>query len=267
MKTKVLLVVGAAAVAALVVFALWERQSPPAQNAVQTPTGNQPDLAGVKTVGVDAVAKDPMAYAGRVGIEGVVAKVLQDRGAFTIIDVAEFKACGETGCAEYMVPVQVPKDEFEGTLPQSEETILAIGNVQPTETGYRFVVHEVRRQGVTILRRSRAPLAGKITIPDCLPATLLANKDALGLTAEQLARLNTIQANLSETQTRLQEKITHCQAELVELLERKPVDQAKVDHEKEEVEELKGKLVEEQRKAEEAARAVLTPEQVSKIAK
>ena len=121
----------------------------PGAPAATLPTPNK--------VGVDAVAKDPKGHAGLVAIEGVVGKVFQGRGAFTLIDVAEYEQCGTVDCAEYTVPVQVPKEEFEGELPKSEETVVAVGDVQPTEKGYRFVVQEVQRKGTRILRRTKEP--------------------------------------------------------------------------------------------------------------
>lgn len=159
---KVLFVVSGTLLPALLFLAACDRGKP-APNQGNTPkaTGTQPPVTDVKTVGVDAVAKDPKANAGRVGIEGVVALVFKERGTFTIIDVAEFQKCGETGCAEYSVPVQVLKEEFEGELPKSQETVLAIGDVQPTENGYRFVVEEVRRKGTVILHRTKSPSVGK----------------------------------------------------------------------------------------------------------
>jgi hypothetical protein len=228
-------------------------------------SGAAAESAGVKTVGVDAVAKDPKRHAGRIAVEGVVARVMAERGAIVLIDTTEFAACGTTTCAEYSVPVRVPKGEFQGELPKVKETVVAIGDLQPLEKGYRFTVHEVRRGGKAILSRTKAPSAQAVQAEDYLPATLLSNKDVLGLTADQVTRLNAIHAALSETRQTLQEKITHCQAELVELLEQKPVDQAKVDHEKGEIREFNAKLAEAQRKVEDAARAVLTPEQTKRL--
>lgn len=223
------------------------------------------DAGEAKIIGVDAVAKSPKAHAGRVAIEGVVAQVMAAQGAFTIIDTTEFAACGRTDCAEYSVPVLVPKSEFKGDLPKHKETVVAIGEVQPLEKGFRFVVQEVRRKDAAILSRTKAPSAEQSQLVDCLPKTLLANKDELRLTPDQISKLTAIQESLTEAREPLQKKLTHCQEELVELLEQKLVDQAKVDHEKKETIELKSKLLEEQGKAEKAARAVLTPDQLKKV--
>lgn len=272
MKNRVIFAAGGHAlvvVAALVVSGCGDGKKsaspgPGTEGAPSTWT-NLP--ADVKLVGVDAVAKDPKKHAGRVAVEGVVAKVFAARGAFNLIDVTEFAACGRTDCAEYTVPVLVSKDEFQGDLPKEKETVLVIGDVQPNEIGYQFVVQEVRRRDSTLLSRTKPPSGKQAQLSDCLPGTLLTNKDALGLTADQVAKLTTIQTAFTEAQGRLQKKLTHCQGELIELLEKKPVDQAKVDHEKKEIEERKGELAEERRKAEEAARAVLTPEQAKKLPK
>lgn len=275
MRNKVMLAAGGLAlvvIAALVISGCNDGKKSNSKEAGSASTwANLPTDA--KVVGVDAVAKDPKKHAGRVAIEGVVAKVFAARGAFSLIDVTEFAACGTTDCAEYSVPVLVPKDEFQGDLPKEKETVLAIGEVQPNEKGYAFVVQEVRRKDATVLSRTKAPSGKpaqdpsekKAQLSDCLPGTLLANKDTLGLTVDQVGKLTTIQTSFADAQARLQKKITHCQGELVELLEKKPVDQAKVDHEKKEVEELKCELAKEQRKAEVAARAVLTPEQAKQV--
>ena len=134
-----------------------EEVAAPAKAPSTVPGATGASLPGARRVGVDAVAKDPKAHAGLVAIEGVVGQVFKSRGSFTMIDVAEFEQCGTVDCAEYSVPVQVPKEEFEGELPKSEETVVAIGDVQPLEKGYRFVVQEVQRKDKRILRRTKDP--------------------------------------------------------------------------------------------------------------
>lgn len=122
--------------------------------AAETPAwGGLP--ADLKVVGVDAVAKDPKWHAGKVAVAGVVSKVFAERGAFNLIDTAEFAACGTTTCAEYTVPVLVPKDEFRGELPREKQTVLAVGEVRPNGKGYSFVIQEVRGAGGVILARTK----------------------------------------------------------------------------------------------------------------
>lgn len=218
---------------------------------------NKPD--DPKTLNVDKVAKDPKAYAGRIAVEGVVARVVKDK-AFTIIDAAEYAQCNSLTCAEFVIPLTFPKDEFKGDFPKPKDKVLAIGDLQITPTGYRIVVQEVRREKKTILSRTKAP-SGNSVLQDHLPGTLLINKDALRLNDDQVSKLKEMQGKLLETESKLNEKIAHCQAELVELLEKKPVHQEKVDHEKKEIEELKQKIKSEKEQFEKIARAVLTSDQ------
>lgn len=112
-----------------------------------------------KVVGVDAVAKDAKAHVGKVAIEGIVSKVFSERGAFTLIDLSEFSACGVTSCAENSVPVMVPKNEFQGDLPKERDTVLVLGDLDVQGKGYRFLVQEVRTKDKTLLKRAR-PAAG-----------------------------------------------------------------------------------------------------------
>lgn len=149
----------AAAAALLVAAGCTNNPSPPEGKAgAQTPSrDNLP--ADLKVVGVDAVAKDPKGHAGRVAVEGVVSKVFADRGAFNLIDPAEFAACGKTTCAEYTVPVLVPTDEFRGDLPKEKDIVLAIGEVRPNGKGYTFVIQEVRGAGGVLLARTRPAAA------------------------------------------------------------------------------------------------------------
>ena len=266
MRTKLLLMCGAVTIVAVATVVGCNQSSSEDKTAAANQASSRscapPD---VKVVGVDAVATNPKSHSGRVAIEGVVAQVSSKRGAFTMIDTAEFAQCGETGCALYNVPVFVPNGEFEGQLPKHEEAVLVIGEVEPLEKGYRFTVQEVKRRGQTILSRVKEPTAGQAQVADTSPAGLLAMKAQLELTVEQESQLTALQTAYSDATTRLQAKLTQCQDELVELLEAEGVDQPKVDHEKEEIAELKEKLAEEGRTAEQAARALLTPEQANKL--
>lgn len=152
-KVKVLLAAGLFVVPAMALVAGCAREETGAEPVEAAASPGAPD---VRSVGVDAVAKDPKAHAGRVGIDGVVAQVFAERGAFTMIDTAEFEECGETGCAEYVLPVEVPTSAFTGELPKSGETVLVIGTVEPNEKGYRFLVEEVRRDGKPLVRKKPA---------------------------------------------------------------------------------------------------------------
>lgn len=153
MRTSLIIVLAAVACAYLAWRPVSRQPQPPAP--AEAPAHTPGPAAMPRVVGVDAVAKDPKAHAGRIGIEGIVQDVFADRGAFTMIDCAEFEACGETHCAEFSVPVRVPKAEYQGELPKAEQKVVVIGEVQVETDGYRLIVEEVRREGGTILQRAR----------------------------------------------------------------------------------------------------------------
>lgn len=265
MKSKLLFVSALIVVGLVAVVALSgepKKEDEDRQAASPPPA----DTSVPKVVGVDVVAQDPKAHAGQIAVEGIVAKVLAERGAVVLIDKAEFEACGTLDCAMYSVPLIVPKDQFEGELPKLKEKVVALGELQPSGKGYTFTVREVRREGKRIMTRTKPPTPTRTASgTDLLPGTLLDQKEALGLKPKQIEKLNAAHAAFTEAQQKWQEKITHCQAELVEVLEKKPVNQAKVDHEKKEIEEFKEKLADERKTAEDAARAVLTSEQAKKL--
>lgn len=220
----------------------------------------------IETVGVDAVAKDPTAHGGPIAIEGVVGQVVQSRGAFTIIDVAEFKMCGVTTCARYSVPVMVSPEEFEGTLPENKQTVVVIGELEPLEAGYRLLVDEVRRGSTVILRRTAERDRGRLDVSNLLPSTVLSQKEELGLTEDQVASLESAHATLVEEEARLNGNIAHCQAELVELLEADERDEARITHEREEIAEFEERREELRREAVEAVRSALDSAQLSRLA-
>lgn len=258
MKTK-LLSAGAGAVAVVASVAIILGDTKPDEAASpEAMTNASEELA---TVSVDAVAKDPQSHKGTIAVKGVVGKVIADRGALLLIDEAEFAACGTTACAEFTIPILAPNDEFEGELPKEADNVIAVGALEASDKGYRFVVDELRRDGNAIFKRIAPAAAQPEARGNFLPSTLLTRRHSLRLTEEQVTRLAELQTRYAEEQQRLQAKIEHCQAELAELLETEPVDQAKVVHERQEVEGFRAKLAEERRNVEEQARSVLTPDQ------
>lgn len=227
MKTKLLMVAGLVAVA---LAAWWMLRS-----ETKTPTGpleaRPIETAKLKTVGVDAVAKDPKSNSGRIAIDGIVAQTFAKRGAFLMIDISEWQACGRTDCAEFSVPIHVPTGEFEGSVPRETERVLAIGDLAPTEAGYTFVIEQVQREGKVVLNRVKPPQepakearTAPPRIADAMPATLIANAQALGLSEEQVKKLQAVNLRWDKVE--------------------------KADRQK----------------VEEEARAVLTPEQAKKLA-
>lgn len=104
-----------------------------------------------------------------------------------------------------------------------------------------------------------------LSLPDFLPASVLANRDALSLGADQVKRLGELRSALEAQEAKLQAQIVHCGSELEELQKAPAPDAPKVAKEKKEIEALRRSLGSERSKAEEAARAVLSGEQMEKI--
>ena len=94
-------------------------------------------------VGVEQLAKAPAAYTDRsLQVRGVVSSVVHQRGAFTLIDVDEYKSCRELGCAAYEVPVA-----YVGTLPDTAQIVLVTGRLeQPNPGRYLVRAEKVERE-------------------------------------------------------------------------------------------------------------------------
>lgn len=84
---------------------------------------------------VEQLAKAPTAYAGHsFQVRGVVSSVVDQKGAFTLIDVDEYRSCRELGCAAYEVPVA-----YVGTLPDTAQIVLVTGRLEQPNPG-RYLV-------------------------------------------------------------------------------------------------------------------------------
>ncbi len=94
-------------------------------------------------LGVERLAKTPSDYATRpFKVRGVVSSVVARKGAFTLIDVEEYKSCRELDCAAYQVPVA-----FAGTLPDTAQTVLVTGRLEQPEPGrYLVRAEQVERE-------------------------------------------------------------------------------------------------------------------------
>lgn len=90
-------------------------------------------------LGVEQLAKNPAAYAGRgLRVHGVVSSVMPKKGVFTLIDVEEYKSCRELGCSAFEVPVA-----FAGALPDTAKAVLVAGRLEQPEPG-RYLVRAER---------------------------------------------------------------------------------------------------------------------------
>lgn len=94
-------------------------------------------------LGVEQLAKAPASYTDRsLQVRGVVSSVVPRKGAFTLIDVDEYKSCGELGCAAYEVPVA-----YLGTLPDTGQVVLVTGRLeQPNPGRYLVRADKVERE-------------------------------------------------------------------------------------------------------------------------
>ncbi len=86
-------------------------------------------------LGIEQLAKAPSDFATRsFKVRGVVSSVVARKGAFTLIDVEEYKSCRELECATYQVPVA-----FAGTLPDTAQVVLVTGRLEQPEPG-RYII-------------------------------------------------------------------------------------------------------------------------------
>jgi hypothetical protein len=84
-------------------------------------------------VHVDELAERPSEHAGEIALRGVVARVSQDAGLFSVIDSREFESCGTVTCAEHYLPVK-----FSGEIPKPKTIVQLTGRTIKTEKGLLF---------------------------------------------------------------------------------------------------------------------------------
>ena len=86
-------------------------------------------------LGIEQLAKDPAAFAGRdLKVRGVVAVVAPARRLFTLIPQSEYDVCREVTCSSFEVPVS-----WDGPPPRSAQPVLVTGRLREPEPG-RFVL-------------------------------------------------------------------------------------------------------------------------------
>jgi len=106
-----------------------------------------------KKLGVESLLRNPDNVEGTIALSGVVVQAFEERGAFVMVDVAEFKSCGLDACTDATMPIRVPSDAFEGTLPEPADFITVIGKFRSLERGFEFDVDEVHYDDNVILAR------------------------------------------------------------------------------------------------------------------
>ena len=145
------------------------REDPPAATSHGNASGevaaldnNQPALReasldpSVKTVSVDRLIRNQKDYAGLLAIQGVVVQCFEERGAFVMVDVEEFKSCGLEACTDAAMSVRITRDLYEGSLPRPGHMVTVIGAFEPLDRGFRFDLREVHRDGSVILERRQS---------------------------------------------------------------------------------------------------------------
>lgn len=109
----------------------------------------------LSVVAVDTVMNAPERHTGLLAVEGVVGQVFVDRGAFTLIDVAEAQKCGGVHCAEVEMPVVAGAGQLDGVLPQSTERVIVVGEWRSQGTAWRLIPDRITRAGEVVARRRR----------------------------------------------------------------------------------------------------------------
>ncbi len=92
---------------------------------------------------------------GLVAIEGRVSESVAERNAFILVDCSNKAGCQDTCCPQATVPVRLAADSYTGELPQVGESVIVIGDLTVTETGYQLDVIEARRGSKTLLKTVR----------------------------------------------------------------------------------------------------------------
>jgi hypothetical protein len=110
---------------------------------------------GVTIVGVDRLIRNQMDYTGLLAVQGVVVQCHEQRGAFVMVDVEEFKTCGFEACTDAAMPVRIARDQYDGALPQPGQAVTLVGTFEALERGFQFDLHEVHRNGSVILAQQR----------------------------------------------------------------------------------------------------------------
>jgi len=113
-------------------------------------------------LGVDAVAADPGAFTGRIAILGVVQNVNEAQSLVTIIDEAEYAACGLSPCGSAgIIPLHLPTSGesgpggtlYEGSLPALEDLVVVVGEIKSSADGIYFDVERVERGGAPLIEK------------------------------------------------------------------------------------------------------------------
>jgi hypothetical protein len=124
-------------------------------------SGQQADAS---SIGVNAVAADPMAYSGEITMKGIVQMVDAENSYINVIDETEYETCGLTPCGSAgIIPLFLPVDGdptaagslYDGQLPALEDAVLITGQVKDTGDGLMFDVTRIDRGSQTVIQKRR----------------------------------------------------------------------------------------------------------------
>lgn len=106
-------------VVCLTALGLWFRARQQARTNPSTPS---PASKMAPPLGVEQFMKNADSYSGVVTVEGVVASMSKNAGLFSMIDFKEFRECGLTDCARWVLPVR-----WKGSVPALKTVVRVEG--------------------------------------------------------------------------------------------------------------------------------------------
>lgn len=128
----------------------------PAQASLAGTTIALADGAQVEIISVGGFDQTYKTLNGTVAIEGRVAEVFPERGAFVLVDYDRMAECQSGCCPQAEVPVRLTLAEFKGELPSAELEIIVIGELALNDLGYELTVNEIRCGSEVLLSRIKS---------------------------------------------------------------------------------------------------------------
>lgn len=89
---------------------------------------------------VNSVAADPGAYRGEIKVRGVVARTSPANGTFVLIDIREYRGCGQLSCATKFVTVHTQRKE----LPGIKTDLVVSGEMASSGEGYLLQASDIK---------------------------------------------------------------------------------------------------------------------------
>ena len=98
----------------------------------------------IPSLGVESLLRNQETHSGRLAVEGVVVQCFEERGAFVVVDLEEFKSCGLEACTDAAMPIRIERDQFEGVLPVPGELVTLICDFESIDRGFQCELQEVK---------------------------------------------------------------------------------------------------------------------------